>query len=120
MFPQVLERIAEVAVRVSVIGLDGECLVVACHSLIQLHQVLERSAEVAVCLCVIGFDGEGFCNEINSDVILTRLMGNHTEQMQGDGLVGITLQYLLVNIFSLRQATRVVVLDGEVDGLLDS
>jgi hypothetical protein len=39
--------------------------------------------------------------------------------MQGSGVIGLALQYLLVNVFSLRQATRVVVLDGKVYGLLD-
>ena len=41
-----------------VIGLDGECLVVAGLSLIQLPQVLERIAKVVVRLGVIGLDGE--------------------------------------------------------------
>jgi len=40
--------------------------------------------------------------------------------VQGNRLIGVGLQYLLIDIFSLRQATRVVVLDGKVDGLLYS
>jgi hypothetical protein len=46
-------------------------------------------------------------------------MGNHTEKMQGDGLFGATLYNLLIDSFCLRKTTRVVVLDGEVYGLLD-
>jgi hypothetical protein len=40
--------------------------------------------------------------------------------MQGDGLIGVSLQYLLVNAFCLRQATAIVMLQGEVYSLLDS
>ena len=50
---------------------------------------------------VIGLDGEGFCDEFNGDVILAHLTGNHTKQMQGDRLVGVGLQYLLVDALGL-------------------
>ena len=46
-------------------------------------------------------------------------MGNHTQQMQGDGLIGVSLQYLLVNAFSLWQPASLVVLHAKVYGLLD-
>ncbi len=46
-------------------------------------------------------------------------MGNNTKQMQGDRLIGVGLYYLLIDAFSLRQATRSVVLHGEVYGFLD-
>ena len=39
--------------------------------------------------------------------------------MQSNGLIRIAPQYLLVDDFRLRQATLVVVLYGEVQGLLD-
>ena len=57
--------------RFGVIRLDGEGLVVAGHGIVQFPQVLERKAQVAVRFGKIGLDGEGFCNEIDSDVILT-------------------------------------------------
>ena len=45
--------------RFGVIGLDGECFVIAGHGLIQLPHVLEPIAKVVVRLGVIGLDGEG-------------------------------------------------------------
>ena len=39
--------------------------------------------------------------------------------MQGNGLIGITLQDLVIDRFCLRQTALVVMLDAKVDGLLD-
>ena len=72
-----------------------------------------------MCLDVIGFEGQGFGDQINGNVVLPRLMRDHTQQMQSDGLIGITLQYLLIHAFRLRQATSFVMLYGKVYGLLD-
>ena len=41
------------------------------------------------------------------------------QQMQGIWLVGMALQYLLIDSFRMRQAARRVVLYGKVYGLLD-
>ena len=46
-------------------------------------------------------------------------MRDHTKQIQGDRLIGVGLQYLLIDALSLRQATRSVVLHSEVQGVLD-
>ncbi len=105
--------------RLGVIGLDGYGLVVACHGLIQLPQFFERRAKVVMRLGVIGLDGEGPRDEINGKIVFSRLMGDHTKLMQGDRLIGVGLQYLLIDAFSLRQATRSVVLQSEVYGFLD-
>jgi len=63
---------------------------------------------------VISLNVDGFCYEINGGVVVSYLMGNHTKQMQGDRLIGVDLQYLLIDAFSLRQTTRSVMLHGEV------
>ena len=70
-------------------------------------------------LRVIGRNGKGLVDEINGRVALSPLMGNHTKQMQGYRLTGVDLQNFLVNAFSLGQLTRIVVLYGEIQGLLD-
>ncbi len=72
-----------------------------------------------MCLGVIGFIGEGPCDEINRFVFFPRLMGDQTKQMQGDGLIGVGLQYLLIGDLGLGQATRRVLLQGKVQDLLD-
>ena len=51
------ERIAEIVVRLGVIGVDSEGLVIAGDGLIQLALTLERIAKVVVRLSVIGLDG---------------------------------------------------------------
>jgi hypothetical protein len=56
-----------------------------------------------------GLDSEGFGAEINGNVIFSHLMGNSTKQIQGDRLFGVGLQYLLVHVLGLIQATRRVV-----------
>ncbi len=100
--------------RLGVIGFDGEGLVIAGDGLVQLPQALERLAEVVMRHGVVGLDGEGLRDETNGNVVFSYLMGNHSKQMQGDRLIRVGLQYLLIDVFSLRQATRVVVLHGEV------
>jgi allantoicase len=45
--PVEVATLAKVVIRFRVVGLDGEGLAKACHSLIQLPQVLERNAAVA-------------------------------------------------------------------------
>ncbi len=87
---------------------------VAGDGLIQLPQFLECNAKVVVRLGVIGLDGERPHDEINGSVVFSHLVGDHTKQMQGDRLTGVGLQYLLINALSLRQATRSVMLHGEV------
>ena len=94
--PQFLERTAKIAVCLGKIGLDSEGFMVAGDGLIQLPQFLERVAKVAVCRGVIGLDGKGLCNQVNGNVVFPHLMGNHPQQMQGDRLTGLGLQYLLV------------------------
>ena len=69
---------------------------------------------------IIGFDGEGLHNEIDGDDVVFHLKGDHTKKMQGDRLVGVCLQYLLINPLSLRQAARSVMLHAQIYGLLDS
>ncbi len=117
--PQAFERKAKVVMRLGEIGLDGEGLVKAGNGILQLPRFLERKPKVVMCFDVIGLDGEGLRDEIDGNVVFSHLMGDHPKQMQGDRLTGVGLQYLLINAFSLRQATRSVVLQGEVYALLD-
>lgn len=70
-------------------------------------------------LGVIGFDGEGLRYEINGTIIFSSLMGNDTKQMQGNRLIGVGLQDLLIEALGLGQAARRVMLFGEIDSLLD-
>ena len=117
--PQVLERNAKIAMRLSVIGLDGEGFVIACHGLIQFPQFFEHVAKVVMRLGVIRLDGESLGDEINGNVVIAPLVGDHTKQMQSDRLVGFGLQYLFIDSLSLRQATHSVVLHSQFQGLLD-
>ena len=100
--------------RVDMIGFDGESFVIAGNGLIQLSQFSERITKVAVRSGVVGLDGECLGDEINGNVVSSHLMGDHTKQSQSDGLIGLGLQYLFVDAFSLRQATHLVVLHGKV------
>ena len=64
-------------------------------------------------LSEIGLDGKGLCDQFHCNVVFTLLMGNHTEQMQRDRLIGVSLQYLLIYAFSFGQFTRAVMLQGK-------
>ena len=59
---------------------------------------------------------DGYCpgDEFNGNVVFSHSMGDHTKMMQGDRLIGVDLQYLLINSLSLRKATRNIVLHGKV------
>ena len=70
-------------------------------------------------LGVIGRNDEGLRYEINGGVVFFHLMGNHAKQMQGARLIGVALQYLLIDALGLAQATRGVVPQCEVHGFLD-
>ena len=59
--------------------------------LIQLPQVLERNATIVMGLRQIGLDDDGLRDEINGSVAFSCLMVYHTEQMQGDRLIGVDL-----------------------------
>ena len=50
---------------------------------------------------VIGFDSEGLRDEINGKLVVSRLMGDQTKQMQGVWLMGVGLQYPLIDGFGL-------------------
>ena len=116
--PQILECIAEVVVPLGVIRLDSERLTIACHCLIKLLLGTKHIAKVVMGIGVVGLDGECPGDEINGIIIIPHLMGDNTKQMQGDGLIGVGLQYPLIAALSLRQATRNVVLHSEVEALL--
>ncbi len=105
--------------HLGVIGLEGERLVVAGHGILQPAECREHIAQVIVCLGVIGLEVEGHGDPIDGDVILARLVGDHAQQMQSDGLVGMALQYLLVDVLRLREAASRVVLYREIYRLLD-
>jgi hypothetical protein len=75
---------------------------------------MERKPKVVMGRGVIGPDGQRLGDEIGGDVVFPPLMGDHPQQMQGIGLLGVGLQYLLIDTLSLRQATRDVVLQGQV------
>ena len=47
------------------------------------------------------------------------LMGGLAQQMQGDGLIGVGLQYPPVNALGFRQTAGAVMLDGDGQGFLD-
>ena len=70
-------------------------------------------------LGIIGLNDKCLRDEIDSYVIFSHLMGDHAKHMQGDRLTGVGLQYLLITALSLGQATRIVMLQSEVEGLLD-
>jgi len=53
-------------------------------------------------LCVIRLDGKSFRDEINGNVVFANLMSYHTKEVQGDRLIGFSLQYLVINVLSLR------------------
>ena len=70
-------------------------------------------------LGVIRFDGDRLHDEINGNVNFSRLMVDHTKQMQGDRVIGGSLQNLFTDIFCLRILTLSVPLHGEIQGVLE-
>jgi len=63
-------------------------------------------------------DGESSGEQLDGNVVFPHLVGDDAKQMQSDRLLGIGLQYPLINTLGLRQAARTMVLNGEVQGLL--
>ena len=116
---QVLKREAKVIVRLGQAGLEGNRLSVTGGGLVQSAQALKRNAQVAMRVGVIGLDCEGLGDKPDGGLVPARLVGGLTQQMQGDGLIGIGLQYLPVDALGFRQAAGGVVPDGEGQGLLD-
>ncbi len=77
--------------RLGVIGPDGKRLLIALHRLVQPPQALKGGAKIVVRLDEIGRDGKGLGNQINGNVVVAHLVGDHTQQMQGDRLIGVGL-----------------------------
>ena len=115
--PQLLQRGTKVVMRIGHIGLDGEGPVKACHGLIQFSKVTKREPKVAVRIRVIGPHDQYPHDEIDSNVVFPHLMGDHTKHMQGAIMTGVGPQNSLINALGHRQATRHVVLQGQVHGL---
>jgi len=47
-------------------------------------------------LSVVGLDRKGPLDQVYSNVVLSYLMGDNTKQVQGDRLIGVSQQSLLV------------------------
>ena len=87
--------------------------------LVQLPQALKRIAKVAMRIGVIGLDNEGLRDEVDGTIVFSRLMGNDTKEIQGDGLVGIGLQDPLIDALGLGKTTLGMVPHPKVYGLLE-
>ena len=105
---------------VGVIRHEVKRSVVASHGLLEPAEVIEYIAKIIMRLGIIRLDGDGLGYQTNCCIVSFDLMGDDTEQMQGDGLVGIDLQYLLIHALCLRQTTCRVMSDGNVESLLEA
>ena len=118
--PQVLQCNAEVAQRLRVIRLDGERVPVAGDRLVQPAQRLERNTKAVVRPGKTRLDRKRPRNEIDRNVVLPRLMGDHPKKMQGNRLTGIVLQHPPINPLRLGQTPRRVVLQSKIHALPDA
>ena len=105
--------------RLGVVGVERDGLALAGRRLVQAVQFVKRIAQVAMIGGGGGVVSDGLPDQFHGGSVIADLMGDDAEQMQGDRLVGVSLQDLLVEALGLRQATRSVMLQSEVQGLLD-
>ena len=68
---------------------------------------------------VIRFDGKRTFDEFSRTAMITLLMGDYAQIVQGNRLAGVGLQYLLIEALGLQQTTSGMMLPSEVYGLLD-
>ena len=57
-------------------------------------------------------------DQIDGEIVFPHLVRDHTQEVQGNGLIRIAPEYLLVDAFRLRPTALVVMLYGKVYGLL--
>lgn len=88
---QFFQRIAKVVMRLGIIGIYFQCLEKTVGGVLWMTQIHKRCSEGVMSLDKVGIDGQSLGNEINSNVVVSALMGNHTKKMQGDRLIGIRL-----------------------------
>jgi hypothetical protein len=68
----------------------------------------------------VGVDGDGPAYQIQRNVILPRLMGNHSQKMHRLGVLRLMREYLPVKTLRFPQPPGLVVLQRQIEGLLDS
>ena len=72
-----------------------------------------------MCLCEVGLNSECSGDQLDGEFVFFYLIGKHPQHVCRVGLVGFSLQYLLIEAFRIGQAARRVVLYGEFYCLLD-
>ena len=87
-----LEDQAEVRVGVGVVGRQAEGLPQHGLGLVEPPQREEGHAEVAVVGRLAGPRRDGAANQLDGLLVMPPLMRQHTEQVQGAGMVGVPLQ----------------------------
>jgi len=63
--------------------------------------------------------GDGLADELFGDVVLVALMRQHAQEMQGVGLIGEDFEDLAVDVFGLGELAFLLVLKGDLQGLVD-
>ena len=97
--PQVVT--AQIIKSVRVIGVDFQGAPVTCLGLDRPAKFPKGITEVVVRLGEIRLDGDGLGYQIDGNIVFPHLIGDCTKQMQGIDLIGMRLQYLSINTFSL-------------------
>ena len=101
------------------VGPEGNGLAIGGDGLIELSFVFQGIAEIAVGFGVVGLEGDDPTDQIHRHVIASRLIGNHSQTVHRIGMLRLLGQDLPVKLLGLAQAPGLVVLQGQIEGLLD-
>jgi hypothetical protein len=85
-----------------------------------LSETLKRQTQVVVSLGEIRLHGDRHGDDVDGNVRLAHLQGDHAKQMQGDRLLRVGLEDPLIDVLGLGQTPRHVVLAILVESLFDA
>ena len=101
-FPQ---RAPEIGPRRAEVRVDADGGVVGGDGLIEAGQLAQRLSEVVMIRCVKRVDLDRVPDQFGGDIVLSRLMCDHTQQMPGVGVTRIRRQHKPIESFRVWKST---------------
>ena len=113
------EGVAEIVVGLGEMGIERDGAAIGGDSVGETAGCKKGDAEVGVGFGEVGIGGEGSADQIDGDVVAPGLMGDDAQEMECVGVGGLLGEDLAVEVFGFGEAAGLVVLEGEVEGLLE-
>ena len=113
------QGVSEMVVGGGEVGVEFESELIGGDGLVEQGFFVECFAEAVVELGSLGVEVDRFAVHLEGGVWLANLEGDHAEEVPGVWVLGLLGEDLAVDVFGFGQSAGLVVLDGELEGLVD-